>query len=72
MHTGNDTDTITSNKCKVRNTMKFTAEATKEVVWMADEHMMHCNLLSMIGQHWSHVHELNRYLIELVRDLAIG
>ena len=53
-----------------RNIMKFTKEAAK-VAWTADDHMAYYNLPPQMIQHWSYVHELNGYLIELVRLLSI-
>ena len=52
--------------------MKFTTEAAEKVAWTADEHMVYYNLPPMMVQHWTHVHELNGYLMELVRVLSIG
>ena len=52
--------------------MKFAIEAGEKIAWTADEHMVCCNLLSMMVQHWTHAHKLNGYLMELVRALSIG
>ena len=52
--------------------MKFTAKTAEEVVWTTDQHIANCNLPPTIMQHWTYVHELNDYLIELVRSLSIG
>ena len=51
--------------------MKFARESAK-VVWTADEHMAYYNLPPQMVQHWTYVHELNGYLMELVRSLSIG
>ena len=56
---------------QVRTNMKFARE-TEEVAWTTDEHMAYCNLPNQLVQHWSCVHELNGYLMELVRSLSIG
>ena len=46
MHLGGITCMMASNKIKhkVRNVMKFTADAVKEVTQIANEHVVHYNL----------------------------
>ena len=46
--------------------MNFTQEAVEKVVWTADQHMAYYNLPPMMVQHWSYVHELNGYLMDVV------
>ena len=51
--------------------MKFTQKAA-EVMQTVDDHMVYCNLPPQMIQHWTYVHELNGYLMEIVRTLSIG
>ena len=52
--------------------MNFTQEAVEKVVWTADQHMAYYNLPPTMVQHWSYVHELNGYLMDVVRFLTRG
>ena len=74
MHIEGDIDIIRINlgKHTLHIKMKVATEAAENVPWAADWHMVYCNLLLMMVQHWTCVQKLKGYLMELVRVLSIG
>ena len=50
--------------------MNSPKDMDQKVMWTADHHMAYYNLPPMMVQHWSYVHELNGYLMDVVRFLS--
>jgi len=63
---------IKRGKCALYITMNNTTESAEKVIWTANQHMAYYNLPPMMVQHWSYVHDLNGYLMDIVRFLTRG
>ena len=63
---------FTCCKCAVCIEMNCAKDKAETVMWTTDQHMAYYNLLPMMVEHWSYVHELNGYLMDVVRFLSTG
>ena len=52
--------------------MNCAKDKAETVMWTTDQHMAYYNLPPMMVEHWSYVHELNGYLMDVVRFLSTG